>query len=80
MYETSGYKIIQLYTLKLLVCMFTFVTGVFYIGVHVCAGYIGVHVCAGYIGVHVCALCNNFQEARPRQTTERRLAPLYDKS
>ena len=26
-----------------------------------------------------CALCNNFQEARPRQT-ERRLAPLYDKS
>ena len=27
-----------------------------------------------------CALCNNFQAARPRQTTERRLAPLYDKS
>ena len=24
-----------------------------------------------------CALCNNFQAARPRQTTERRLAPLY---
>ena len=24
-----------------------------------------------------CALCNNFQPARPRQTTERRLAPLY---
>ena len=27
-----------------------------------------------------CALCNNFQAARPRQATERRLAPLYDKS
>ena len=27
-----------------------------------------------------CALCNNFQAARPRQTMERRLAPLYDKS
>ena len=27
-----------------------------------------------------CTLCNNFQAARPRQTTERRLAPLYDKS
>ena len=25
-----------------------------------------------------CMLCNNFQAARPRQTTERRLAPLYD--
>ena len=24
-----------------------------------------------------CALCNDFQAARPRQTTERRLAPLY---
>ena len=24
-----------------------------------------------------CALCNNLQAARPRQTTERRLAPLY---
>ena len=24
-----------------------------------------------------CALCNNFQAARPRQTTERRLTPLY---
>ena len=24
-----------------------------------------------------CALCINFQAARPRQTTERRLAPLY---
>ena len=24
-----------------------------------------------------CALCNNFQAARPRQKTERRLAPLY---
>ena len=27
-----------------------------------------------------CTLCNDFQAARPRQTTERRLAPLYDKS
>ena len=25
-----------------------------------------------------CMLCNNFQEARPRQATEWRLAPLYD--
>ena len=24
-----------------------------------------------------CALCNDFQAARPRQTMERRLAPLY---
>ena len=30
------------------------------------------------LGFLVC--CNNFQEARPRQITERRLAPLYDKS
>ena len=27
-----------------------------------------------------CTLCNKFQTARLRQTTERRLAPLYDKS
>ena len=27
-----------------------------------------------------CMLCSYFQAARPRQTTERRLAPLYDKS
>ena len=38
-------------------------------------------VCLCYQRLRVsCMLCNNFQAARPRQTTEWRLAPLYDKS
>ena len=32
------------------------------------------------LGFLVRMLCSNLQEARPRQTMERRLTPLYDKS
>ena len=54
MYETSGYKIIQLYTLKLLVCMFTFVTSV--LSVCMCRLYRSACMCRLYRSACMCRL------------------------